>query len=40
MTIKKLFAFLFYFDKIDNFDNELHGAGVPTRKYIDHFYQT
>ena len=26
MTIKKLFAFLFYFDKIDNFDNELHRA--------------
>ena len=26
MTIKKLFAFLFYFDKIDNFDNELQGA--------------
>ena len=26
MTIKKLFTFLFYFDKIDNFDNELHGA--------------
>ena len=27
MTIKKLFNFLFYFDKIDNFDNELQGAG-------------
>ena len=22
----ELLAFLFYFDKIDNFDNELHGA--------------
>ena len=28
MTIKKLFAFLFYFDKIDNFDNELQGAVI------------
>ena len=29
MTIKKLFAFLFYFDKIDNFDNELQWAQKP-----------
>ena len=34
MTIKKLFAFLFYFDKIDNFANELHGANDQSeRKY-------
>ena len=35
MTIKKLFAFLFHFDKIDHFDNELQGAYNS-----GHFFQT
>ena len=40
MTIKKFFAFLFNFDKIDNFDNELQGAHDWKSFFFKHNSQT